>query len=131
MLEVGTGFHLELTGRELREALEQGMSRLEREGGGFLQVSGLALTFDPSRPAGQRVVALEIAGAALDPQRRYTAAVVDYVANGGDGVTAFRTARVTTDAASGPLLADVLLQAVASRGTISPQVDGRLRAVAR
>ena len=122
---------LELTGRELREALEQGMSRLEREGGGFLQVSGLALTFDPSRPAGQRVVALEIAGAALDPQRRYTAAVVDYVANGGDGVTAFRTARVTTDAASGPLLADVLLQAVASRGTISPQVDGRLRAVAR
>ena len=33
--------------------------------------------------------------------------------------------------AGGPLLADVLLQAVASRGTISPQVDGRLRAVAR
>jgi 5'-nucleotidase len=120
---------LELTGRRLREALEHGLARRERAAGGFLQVSGLTLTFDPSRPAGQRVASVEVGGAALEPERRYTAAVVDYLVHGGDGFTAFRDARVLVDAASGPLLADVLLQAVTERGTIAPAVDGRLRVI--
>jgi hypothetical protein len=72
---------------------------------------------------------VEIGGAPLDPERRYTAAIVDYTARGGDGFTAFRDTRVLVDAASGPLLADVLLQAVTERGTIAPDVDGRLRAI--
>jgi 5'-nucleotidase/UDP-sugar diphosphatase len=120
---------VEMTGRRLQEAIEQGLGRLEREGGGFLQVSGLTVTFDPGRPAGQRVVSLAVGATAFDPAQRYSVAVVDYVANGGDGITAFRDARTLTDAASGPLLADVLLQAVARTGTIAPAVDGRLRPV--
>jgi len=120
---------VEMTGRRLQEAIEQGLGRLEREGGGFLQVSGLTVTFDPGRPAGQRVVSLAVGATPLDPAQRYSVAVVDYVANGGDGITAFRDARTLTDAASGPLLADVLLQAVARTGTIAPAVDGRLRPV--
>jgi 5'-nucleotidase len=118
---------VEVTGRALRAALEQGLAQREREGGGFLQVSGLRVSFDPTRPAGQRVVAVEVGAAPLDPERRYTAAVADYVARGGDGITALRDARVLVDAASGPLLADILLQAVAAPPAISPQVDGRLR----
>jgi len=118
---------VELTGRALRTALEQGLARLDREGGGFLQVSGLTLTLDPSRPAGQRVVAVEVGGAPLDAARRYQVAVVDYVANGGDGITAFREAQMIVDAESGPLAAEVLLQAVAAAGTIAPAVDGRIR----
>jgi 2',3'-cyclic-nucleotide 2'-phosphodiesterase (5'-nucleotidase family) len=82
---------LELTGRVLRAALEQGLANRERQGGGFLQVSGLRMSFDPARPAGQRVLAVEIGGAPLDPERRYTAAIVDYIARGGDGFTAFAT----------------------------------------
>ena len=118
---------VELTGRALRTALEQGLARLDREGGGFLQVSGLTLTLDPSRPVGQRVVAVEVGGAPLDAARRYQVAVVDYVANGGDGITAFREAQMIVDAESGPLAAEVLLQAVAAAGTIAPAVDGRIR----
>jgi 5'-nucleotidase len=118
---------VELTGRSLRTALEQGLARLEREGGGFLQVSGLTLTLDPSRPAGQRVVAVEVGGAPLEAERRYQVAVVDYVANGGDGITAFREGRMIVDAESGPLAAEVLLQAVVAAGTVAPAVDGRIR----
>ena len=118
---------VELTGRALRTALEQGLARLDREGGGFLQVSGLTLTLDPSRPVGQRVVAVEVGGAPLDAERRYQVAVVDYVANGGDGITAFREGQMIVDAESGPLAAEVLLQAVAAAGTIAPAVDGRIR----
>ena len=116
-----------VSGQALRAALEQGVARREREGGGFLQVSGVTLTLDPSRPAGQRIVAVEVGGAPLDPERRYRVAVPDYVANGGDGITAFRDGRVVVDAESGPLAAEILLQAVAAAGTIAPAVDGRIR----
>jgi len=119
----------EVSGQALRTALEQGVARREREGGGFLQVSGVTLTLDPSRPAGQRIVAVEVNGAPLDPERRYRVAVVDYVANGGDGITAFRDGRVVVDAESAPLAAEILLQAVAAAGTIAPAVDGRIRIV--
>jgi 5'-nucleotidase len=122
---------LELTGRVLREVLEQALPQREREAGGFLQVAGLTLTFDPARPAGQRIVSLEVGGAALDPERRYTAAVVDYIAGGKDGLDAFLKGRVLVDAMSGPLLADILLQAVTSQGTLAPQLDGRLRTLVR
>jgi hypothetical protein len=61
-----------------------------------------------------------------DPAQIYTLAVVDYVAGGGDGITALRDARVLVDAVSGPQLADVLLDAIVSAGAISPQNDGRL-----
>jgi 2',3'-cyclic-nucleotide 2'-phosphodiesterase (5'-nucleotidase family) len=117
---------VEATGRSLRAALEQGLALREREGGGFLQVAGLRMRFDPARPAGQRVVAVEVGGAPLDPERRYTVAVADYVARGGDGITALRGARVLVDAAHGPLLGEILLRAVAP--SIAPAVDGRLRA---
>lgn len=118
---------LEVTGRALQAALEQGLALREREGGGFLQVAGLRMRFDPARPPGQRVVAVAVGGAPLDPERRYTAAVADYVVRGGDGITALREGRVLVDAGHGPLLADILLQAVAAQPSIVPRVDGRLR----
>jgi 2',3'-cyclic-nucleotide 2'-phosphodiesterase (5'-nucleotidase family) len=72
---------------------------------------------------------VEIGGAPVDPAQIYTVAVVDYVAGGGDGITALRDARVLVDAVSGPQLADVLLEAIASKGSISPSIDGRLTAM--
>jgi 5'-nucleotidase len=120
---------IDLTGQALRTALEQGLARREREGGGFLQISGATLTVDPSRPVGQRIVAVEVGGAPLDPARRYRVAVPDYVAHGGDGITAFRDGTMLVDAESGPLAAEVLLQAVTAAGTIAPAVEGRIRVV--
>ena len=120
---------LELTGGTLREVLEQALPQREREAGGFLQVSGLTVSFDPARPAGQRIVTIEVGGAPLDPDRRYTAAVVDYIANGKDGLTAFTRGRVLVDAMNAPLLADILLQAVSGGRTIAPETDGRIRTI--
>jgi 2',3'-cyclic-nucleotide 2'-phosphodiesterase (5'-nucleotidase family) len=122
---------LELTGRVLREVLEQALPQREREAGGFLQVSGLSVTFDPARPAGQRIVTMAVGGVPLDPDRTYTAAVVDYIGHGKDGLDAFLKGRVLVDAMSGPLVADILLKAVTTQGTIAPALDGRLRPIAR
>ena len=122
---------LAVTGAQLREALEQGLGRLEREGGGFLQVSGLRMTYDPRQPAGRRVLGVEVGGAPLDPAKTYTVAVVDWIARGGDGVTAFADGQILVDTTDGPMLSDVLLEAITARGMISPVVDGRLRDATR
>ncbi len=122
---------LELTGKTLRAVLEQALPQRDREAGGFLQVSGLTVTYDPAKLPGQRVVAMTVAGVPLDPDRRYTAAVIDYVAGGKDGLTAFRDGRVLVDAMNAPLLADILLHAVTTQARIAPQPDGRIRAISR
>jgi 5'-nucleotidase/UDP-sugar diphosphatase len=72
------------------------------------------------------VLTVDVNGAPLDAAQIYTLAVVDYVAGGGDGITALRDARVLVDAVSGPPLADVVLDAIVASGTISPRIDGRL-----
>jgi 2',3'-cyclic-nucleotide 2'-phosphodiesterase (5'-nucleotidase family) len=117
---------LAVSGTRLRDTLEQGLAGLEREGGGYLHVSGLRATYDPRRPRLDRVVTLEVGGAPAEAARMYTVAIVDYVAGGGDGITALADAPVLVDAASGPALAQVVLEAITARGTILPRVDGRL-----
>lgn len=117
---------LAVSGARLRETLEQGLAGLERGGGGYPHVAGLRVTYDPRCPIGQRVLSVDVNGTPLDASRIYTLAVVDYIAGGGDGITALRDARVLVDAASGPQLADVVLDAVVQSGTISPRIDGRL-----
>ena len=122
---------LELTGRTLREVLEQALPQRDREAGGFLQVSGLEVSFDATAPIGSRIVSVVVGGAPLDPERRYRVAAIDYIARGKDGLDAFLKGHVLVDAASAPLLADVLLQAVAAQGSIAPRVDGRIRPITR
>ena len=57
----------EVTGADLLAALENGVSQVEDGAGRFPQVSGLSFTYDPARPAGSRIVAVEVGGAPLDP----------------------------------------------------------------
>ena len=49
-----------VSGRELRAALETGVSRVEVRDGGFPQVSGMRYTFDPSAPGTVRSVQVAV-----------------------------------------------------------------------
>ena len=75
----------EISGAGLLAALENGVSQVEDGAGRFPQVSGLSFTYDPARPAGSRIVAVAVGGAALDPARSYRLATNDYLLGGGDG----------------------------------------------
>jgi len=46
---------VKLTGRQIREALENGVSAVEESGGRFPQVSGLSFVYSRSAPVGSRV----------------------------------------------------------------------------
>lgn len=74
-----------LTGKQILELLEQSAA-LKR---GFLQVSGLRMIADFSRPAGERVISAKIADRIVDPKKNYRVATNSFLAEGGDLFTTF------------------------------------------
>ena len=117
---------LEVPGKVILDVLERSVSVYPREFGGFLQVSGLTFVFDPSRPAGQRVVRVLVGGEPLDPGRRYTLATNSYTAGGGDGYTMLASAKPVVFPQDGPGLAETLLEAIERAGVIAPATEGRI-----
>ena len=117
---------LEMRGRDLRAALEHGLAQTDRVGGGFLQMSGIRLVWNPELPAGQRVVSALVAGRTLEDETTYSVAVPGYLVRGGDGYTAFARAKVVVDETSGPQVAQTILDAIIARGAIAPATDGRI-----
>lgn len=80
-----TAVLLDITGKDLRQALEQAFAQADRLTGAFPQVSGMRLKVDLSRPKGDRIVSIEVAGQPLDPAKSYRLATNDYLAEGGNG----------------------------------------------
>lgn len=117
-----------LTGAQLLEAMENGVSRIEDGSGRFPQISGMTLTFDSSKDAGSRVVEITVGGAPLDLSKVYSLTTNSFVALGGDGYTVFND---STDFFDTQFIdADVVSEFIREAGTISPEVDGRLTNVA-
>ncbi len=117
---------LEMSGRDLRAALEHGLAQVDREGGGFLQISGVRLVWDPRVPVGRRIVSATVGGRPLEDDTPYTVAVPGYLVRGGDGYTVFARARVVVGEASAPQVAQLVLDAIVTRDTIAPAIDGRI-----
>ncbi|KAK4202335.1 putative 5'-nucleotidase precursor [Triangularia verruculosa] len=76
---------IKASGKNIWEALENGVSLYPALEGRFPQVSNIKFTFDPSLPAGSRVLSAEIAGQPLDKERLYVMATRGYMARGKDG----------------------------------------------
>jgi 2',3'-cyclic-nucleotide 2'-phosphodiesterase (5'-nucleotidase family) len=117
---------LEITGRDLRQALENGLSLLPYSGGRFPQVSGVKLVADVSRMVGDRIVSMEVAGAPLDPAKRYRIATNDFMARGGDGYATFANAHPLLPVADSPPLANQLMVYLRRLGTVRTGVEGRI-----
>lgn len=111
---------LELTGRQIREIVEQGLT-LER---GMVQVSGLRAVYDLKRPAGKRLVSLDIGGHPADDTKAYRVATNSFLAQGGDLYQTFLRGKVTAD--SGVLLSELLLDYIRKNRRIAPPPPGRL-----
>lgn len=70
-------FTLDLTGKELREALEHNLEQVyssdpfEQKGGYVLRSSGLKMTFKPYNPKGHRIQSMHLAGEGIEPEKVY------------------------------------------------------------
>ena len=85
---------VEVTGADMRAALENGFSQLPNRAGRFPQVSGLKVEVDPKLPAGARVISIEVDGKPLDPTARYKVASNNFLLAGGDDYAALGRGRV-------------------------------------
>ncbi len=123
----------ELTGAEVVEALENGVSRAENpdnEGTGrFAQVAGLRYSWTPNQPVGSRIVSTEIQNtdgsySPIDLAATYKVAANDFNRNGGDDYEVFVTARNVYD--FGPLLDVAVAEYIAANSPVAPEIEGRI-----
>ncbi|WP_135449361.1 cell wall-binding repeat-containing protein [Planococcus citreus] len=84
---------MEVTGQELKDALEHSVREYPKENGGFLHVSGMFFNYDGKAPAGDRVLSVFVDTGdyydELDLEETYTVATNSFTAKGGDGFESF------------------------------------------
>ena len=74
-----------LTGSEIKQALERSVSLYPIPNEDFLQLSGVEATFSKGAAPGQRIVNVTVGGTKLDEKRSYTIAMPESLAAGGLG----------------------------------------------
>ncbi len=117
---------IEISGRDLREALENGLSRLPAAAGRFPQVSGMTVEYDALRPVGRRVLSVRIGRAPLNPKKLYRIATNDFLARGGDGYVTFSRAKTLLPVDDSPPLANEVMVYMRKVGTVQSGVSGRM-----
>ena len=138
----------EVTGQQIKDALEMGLRNYPEENGGFLQVSGLTFSVRTDIPssvtlddkgnftgvAGEyRVTDIQVGGEPLDLNKTYTLASHNYMLKeGGDGMTMFAGCRIIRD----EVMTDADMLAAYIRDSLggvigsvygNPAGDGRIR----
>jgi len=115
---------VELTGAQIRDALEFGLSQLPRPHKGLLQVSGITVVYDSSKPINQRVASVTVGRAALVAEQKYQVAMPSSLARGALGYFRVWSQPAARDA--GVTMADALLNYLRA-GAPAARRDGRLR----
>lgn len=117
---------LEVDGKTLQAALENGVSQVDKQAGRFPQVSGISYRFDPKAAVGNRVSQVKVGGQPLDPARTYKLAVSSFAAGGGDGYTMFQGAKTLVTAANGQRDVVALTEYLRNHQSVTPKVEGRI-----
>ena len=116
----------EVKGETIRAALENGVSRVEKLGGGFLQVSGMQYSYNPTKPVGSRVENIFVNNEPIDMQKTYKVAMLNYVFNGGDGYTMFKESNLLVNEANARTDAEVLIDYAKKLGLINVKIENRI-----
>jgi LPXTG-motif cell wall-anchored protein len=119
---------VELTGAELLDIFEHGISAYPEQAALLIQVSGIGFTFDPSAQPGGRVRQVTMAdGGVFDVNKTYTVATVEFLAAGGDGYMQMLTGgRGVVYYGSD---AEALAEHLETNPVIRAEAEGRVRAL--
>ncbi len=121
-----TSIMVEITGADIKAALENGVSQMENRAGRFPQVSGLKMEVDAKAPVGSRVVSITVGGAPLDLAAKYKVASNNFMLSGGDGYTSLGKGKVLIGDTDGKLLANEVMAYVRKVQTVDARTEGRI-----
>jgi 5'-nucleotidase len=110
------------TGAQLLQILEEQFANMNEWN--ILAVSrGFTMTLDPSKPAGQRVVAAALDGKPIDPAASYRVTLNNFIAAGGDGFVTFTQG---TNPQVGPLDLDSMEEYLRASPLVQVPAVGRV-----
>ena len=121
---------VQVSGADVIEALENGVSDIENGAGRFAQVAGLKYTYTLAKPAGSRISDVLVKGEGdtwvpIDEEADYIVVTNNYVRGGGDGYETFASGENPYD--FGPPLEQVVAEYLAKLGgEYTPYLDGRI-----
>ncbi len=119
---------IELSGADVKAALENGFSTYPEPLGGFPHVAGLTVSFDASKPAGERVVEVKIGGEALDLNKTYSLVTNDFLVAGGDAYDMFKGKKVIGEFGA---MDEVLIDYINKNGFDKAKTDGRIKEISQ
>lgn len=115
-----------LTGAQIKESLENGVSDYPATKGAFPQVSGITFAIDPTKPAGERVTAMKLNGQPMNMTKQYLVATNDFLAAGGDEYIAFKSSPIVNEF---PALDEALISFIQKQGSVNYSVEKRITEV--
>jgi 2',3'-cyclic-nucleotide 2'-phosphodiesterase (5'-nucleotidase family) len=87
-----------ITGAQLKKVLEQQFPADGKKSPTILQVAGMRVTYDMSKPIGSRIVKIVGEdGKPVSMSREYTIAVNNFIKDGGDGFTELKSVKTIAD----------------------------------
>ena len=117
---------IEVTGEQLKLGLEQAGNSSNSYSGGYALPSGYTYKYDPTASEGNKISDLKLEdGTPIEPAQTYSLAITNYVYNGGNGVTAFKDAKVLMNPDEGTQDVNALIEYVTEKGEITPETELR------
>ncbi|CAM5131846.1 unnamed protein product [Natator depressus] len=129
----GTFDLMELKGSTLKEAFEHSVRRHGQGTGELLQVGGIHMVYDLSRPPGSRVVSIEVLCTAcrvpayvpLQMDETYKVILPSFLQQGGDGYSMLKNKSLSHN--QGDLDVEVVSNYISRMGRVFPAVEGRVK----
>lgn len=113
-----------VSGETIKEALENAVAQYQKVSGAFLQVAGLAYTFNPELPAFSRVTDIKVHGEPLQPAKNYRLVTLDYLASGGDDYVMLKD-KQQTEVSPEPF-PQIVEQYLKKKDKVNTSVEGRI-----
>lgn len=118
------GVVIEVTGRDIKNALENGIQSYPSPKGAFPQVAGIRFEFNPKSEIGNKVTKLTLAdGTPLEMDATYKLGTSDFMTAGGDGYTMFAGKKIITEYES---FEEILSRYIKEKGITTKKTDGRI-----
>jgi 5'-nucleotidase len=126
-----------LTGRQIKEVLERGVSNLPISKGTFLQVAGLSYVVDLTgmpqqlnedndaiQSIGDRIIDIKVNGKPIDYNKEYRVAINDFMFYGGDGFITFKNAKDVKH--TNKSLTEIIIDYIQRHSPIEIKTDSRI-----
>lgn len=120
---------VELSGKDIKKALERGVGGLPEPKGAFPQVSGVTFEVVVSATPGKRVRNVMANNTPIEDGKAYTVALSDYLVAGGDGYEEFKAGRVIIGEREAGLMTEAVIEKIIKMKVVAPTAGSRIKIV--